>query len=97
MAIDDVHVYNPLTVGTVEEMIQPILNLYPNPNNGNFNLNVSNELVGKQYQVFDVKGSLVKQARIGSTQSQIELSNAQKGIYFLKIEGYAKAERIVVL
>ena len=97
MAIDDVHIYNPLTTSIKTVQPQKVFNLYPNPNNGNFNLNVSNELVGKQYQVFDVKGGLVKQARIGSTQSQIELSNAQKGVYFLKIEDYAKAERIVVL
>ena len=97
MAIDDVHFYNPLTVGAKEISIQEVFNLYPNPNNGNFNLNVSNELVGKQYQVFDVKGGLVKQARIDAPNSQIELSNAEKGVYFIKIEGYAKAERIVVL
>ena len=97
MAIDDVHIYNPLTTSVKTVPPQKVFNLYPNPNNGNFNLNVSNELVGKQYQVFDVKGGLVKQARIDAPNSQIELSNAEKGVYFIKIEGYAKAERIVVL
>ena len=98
MAIDDVHIYNPLTVGSKEISNQSTtIQLYPNPNSGNFNLNVSNKLVGKHYHVFDVKGGLVKQGRIDATNSQLELSNAKKGVYFMRIEGLAKAERIVVL
>ena len=96
-AIDDFEIYYANPVSVAENTIKSNVELYPNPNNGNFNLNVSNELVGKQYQVFDIKGGLVKQARIDTPNAQIELSHAEKGVYFIKIEGYAKAERIVVL
>ena len=96
-AIDDFEIYHANPVSVAENTIQSNVELHPNSNNGNFNLNVSNELVGKQYQIFDIKGGLVKQARIDAANSQIELSNAQKGVYFNKIEGYAKAERIMVL
>tara|TARA_B110000046_G_scaffold57595_1_gene64310 strand:- start:36488 stop:36622 length:135 start_codon:yes stop_codon:yes gene_type:complete len=43
-----------------------------------------------------MKGSLVQEARICSTQSQIELSNADKSIYFFKIVGTNEVMKLVV-
>jgi len=60
------------------------------------NLDVVEEQAGKQYQFFEIKGSIVKQSRISSILSQIELNNADKGIYFLKIEGVNKIEKLVI-
>lgn len=97
VGIDNVRVHTPISTSIKKRGNASTLHLSPNPNNGNFNLNVSNELVGKQYQVFDLKGGLVKQSRIDATNSQIELSSAKKGVYFMRIEGQSKAERIVVL
>jgi hypothetical protein len=54
IAIDDGHVYNLLMVGSKEIAIETKIQLYLNLNN--FNLNVSNELVGKQCQVLEVRG-----------------------------------------
>ena len=44
------------------------------------NLDVVEEQAGKQYQFFEIKGSIVKQSRISSILSKIELSNVNKGI-----------------
>jgi len=53
-------------------------------------------MIGKSYQIFDMKGSIIHEARIESTFSQIELSNANKGIYFFKIVGTNEVKKLVV-
>ena len=70
--------------------------LFPNPTNGSFNLKASTEIIGKHYQIFDLKGSIVKEARICATQSQIELINVNPGIYFFKIVGTNTVDKLVV-
>ena len=97
IAIDDVHIYNPLTVGVVDkEVAKTTFTLYPNPNNGNFNLKATSDIIGNNYQIFDIKGSLVQEDRISSTKSQIELGNAKKGVYFFKIVGTNEGKKWVV-
>ena len=97
VAIDDIRIYNPNTtsIPKLVEINNPFT-LYPNPNKGNFNLKVEKELVGKNYQIFDMKGSVVIQSRITSILSNIELKQVNKGVYFIKIEGVNKTEKMVV-
>ena len=96
MAIDDINIYNPLTTAIEKVKAQQSFALYPNPNDGNFNLEATSEIVGKNYQIFDMKGSIVQQAKISNTLSQIKLNNVNKGIYFLRIEGINKVEKLVL-
>jgi len=96
LAIDEINIFNPLTTSIAKAKTESTFTLYPNPNNGNFNLKATTEMVGKNYQIFDLKGSIIKEARIGNVQSQIELSNADKGIYFFKIVGTNEVKKLVV-
>ena len=95
-AIDDFNIrfINPVSLN--ENNKDHYITLSPNPNNGIFNLSVTNETVGKQYQIYDMKGAIVKEAIINSQLSQIELSEVKQGVYFIRIEGFSNAERIVV-
>jgi len=95
MVIDDIKVYR-TSVSIQENSLESAFQLYPNPNNGNFNLKATSEMIGKSYQIFDMKGSIIHEARIESTFSQIELSNANKGIYFFKIVGTNEVKKLVV-
>ncbi len=96
-AVDDFSVYyNAIPVSLHENTSNKTFNLYPNPNNGNFNLKATSGIIGKNYQIFDMKGSIIQEDRISSTQSQIELSNAGKGIYFFKIVGTNEVKKLVV-
>lgn len=59
------------------------VNVYPNPSNGIFTV-VSNTQSSK-IQVFNLVGSIVYSAQLNSLQTEIQLINQPKGIYFCKI------------
>lgn len=62
------------------------IEVYPNPSTGVFNLNLNN-IEAKTVEVYDVTGKIIKKIENKSiTQlTQIDLSNASNGIYFVKI------------
>jgi hypothetical protein len=57
--------------------------VYPNPNNGIFTV-VSNAQASK-IQVYNLIGEIVYTAQLSSLQTEIQLINQPKGIYFCKI------------
>ncbi|MBU8892949.1 MAG: T9SS type A sorting domain-containing protein [Bacteroidales bacterium] len=79
------------------------INIYPNPSNGIFNLEI-NGTENEQYKVniFDVIGSMVysRVYDIGiSTKEQIDISDHPKGMYFMSVEnnkGIVLSRKIIV-
>jgi hypothetical protein len=75
--------------------------LYPNPNNGSFNLQltaISNKVA---VNVYDMRGRLILNKQVqanGLVNEAIELTNAQAGIYLVTIEDGARkvTKKIVV-
>ena len=68
--------------------------LYPNPNNGEFNVSVP---VRVQVEVFTVNGTLVKALTIAQGNTPIRLENS--GIYFVRFtaeNGQATVKRVIV-
>ena len=69
-------------------------NLYPNPNNGTFNLNFDIINEGKvQLQLFDIRGRLIQEKiylkESGKFSKSVNFSKASKGLYLLKIKNEA--------
>ena len=70
-------------------------NLYPNPSNGNFNLQfetISTALV--KLQLFDLTGRLVREVQFSNVAARfsesISFKNTAKGLYLLKIKNGSK-------
>ena len=59
------------------------ISVYPNPSNGNVNINCNNNI--KSIQLFDVQGRLLETDLINQTNTVIDISGKSKGVYFLKI------------
>jgi hypothetical protein len=57
--------------------------IYPNPNSGVFTA-ISNTQSSK-IEVFNLVGKMVYQSQLNSLQTEIQLTNQPKGIYFCKI------------
>jgi hypothetical protein len=98
MAIDDFKIYDP-TITRINNEAQKSddkVLVYPNPNRGSFNLKVPLDLVGKQFYVYDMKGSLIFQARLENQLSRIDLSGLSKGICFIQIENNSKVHKVVI-
>ena len=62
-----------------------LLNVYPNPSSGLFQLDLTDELIGSTATIRDMSGRVVKNLRISNTNQQIEV-DGPSGIYFLQID-----------
>jgi uncharacterized delta-60 repeat protein len=82
-------------IGISEEVLSTI-NVYPNPTNDKFTLNVSNDLLGKGYVITDFSGRIISKGKINSLIQTIDVQEISKGAYFLQIDkSTTKAIKII--
>ena len=66
---------------------EPLVIIYPNPvNNGKLNF----DLLGNLYETFsihDITGKMVKNGQVESTRQTIDVSEINKGIFFIRFTG----------
>jgi uncharacterized delta-60 repeat protein len=72
-------------VGLSEEMAGNFL-LYPNPANDNLILESSNDMLGKEYNIFDFSGRIILKGKINAFTQKIEITNISNGSYLFQIE-----------
>lgn len=72
------------------------LNLYPNPNNGRFTIELKNGSV-KNIQVIDLSGRVVKTVVTDKDAEEINMESFTAGFYFVKVESNGVAEVIKVV
>lgn len=58
--------------------------VYPNPSNGIFTIEQDFYSETDMYQITDITGKAIATGELGDKQTQIDLSSAQSGVYFLK-------------
>jgi hypothetical protein len=73
------------TIGLEENAFDQIT-LYPNPNNGNFTLEVSEALIGKKVHIYDMQGRLLDQLELSTKLNYIEFTHYARGAYWLQID-----------
>ena len=91
-------------LGTNETMRDIGLNIFPNPNTGEFTLQLNKEMLNqvrhdRKICVYDVLGNCVLKQQINNSEiQQIDLSNTAKGIYIVEINtGREKINKKVVV
>jgi hypothetical protein len=62
------------------------VSIYPNPTNDNFTINVSNDLLGKNYQIADFAGRVIAQGKINSLIQIVDMQGVSNGSYLLQID-----------
>ncbi|MBA3705515.1 MAG: T9SS type A sorting domain-containing protein [Bacteroidetes bacterium] len=75
---------NSLFNGIEEKNIQEKFNISPNPSNGKFQLTL-NDLQSNAVEITDVLGKIIYKSEIKNTTTEINLSNAMPGIYFVRL------------
>lgn len=83
---------------SVNNPVNTLFNVYPNPTNGLFTIELSNNLTA-DITLFDATGKAVFKADTnGSNMLQIDASNLVQGVYLLQVnnEGTMHTERIIV-
>ena len=79
-----------ITINGIAEIVSAQIKVYPNPlQNGNWNLEVGENLLGSKVEVFDAEGRLVYQSEIRNQKSEIEM-NVARGVYMLRISSGTK-------
>ena len=59
--------------------------IYPNPNNGIFNISISPQIKNAIIEVYNSIGALVYKQEVENQENAIELSNQANGLYFVKV------------
>lgn len=87
------------TIGINDVAPAPVFSLIPNPNNGSFNIHISN-LSQADYtvSVTDMLGQQVYSSAVHSTDQSIHLDNANSGVYSVTIESksYRETRKVVI-
>ncbi len=70
----------------IEEAEKIQLIIYPNPTIDNFTMNVSNDLLGKNYVIADFSGRVIAQGKINSLFQIVNMQGVSNGSYLLQID-----------
>jgi hypothetical protein len=82
--IDDITFPRTCYITKVEEVVAPKANaIYPNPTSGSFNIELAEE---SNVTVFNALGQVVRHLEKAAGNQQIDLSEAPKGLYFVRIQ-----------
>ena len=84
-----------VNLSSVEELIGDFLEIYPNPTLENSIIEVSENLIGKEFKLQDFAGRVVMNGQIDSYKTQLILSNIAPGTYYLKVDDCPIAKKIV--
>jgi acylphosphatase len=89
--LQDVSIYNFINENPIK--------IYPNPNEGVFNVSVSKELsTYSNLLIFNAFGQFIYEEKLNDINTIIDVSSLAKGIYFVKISSlsYSKIERLIL-
>ena len=85
IALDDFELIDTATAVGLNENFLTALRVYPNPSKGNFNIDLGSTVENAQIAVMDINGRIVYENVITTSTTQVDLSNVEKGVYFLQI------------
>jgi hypothetical protein len=88
--IDDITFPHACIITNVEERVRPKTNaIYPNPTTGSFTMELVEE---SNISIFNALGQVVRRLDNVSGNQQIDLSNAPKGLYYVRIQSGSNIE-----
>jgi plastocyanin len=78
-------IVNPSSLNVKENKPELNFSLYPNPTNGVFNVNLNSSVDVSKIEVYNLLGEVVYNTNVVTAKTTIDLSNNERGIYFVKI------------
>lgn len=94
----EVYVDRDVSVENIEN--NKTFKIYPNPNNGNFNLEIKSGSASEySYSITDISGKQITEAQIGVISGThveaIQLNNLSSGFYFVKVRSNNSTEKVL--
>jgi hypothetical protein len=62
------------------------VNIYPNPNSGEFEISISENLLGTGYYITDYLGNRISRGILNKIQNDITIEELASGVYFLQLD-----------
>ncbi|MDX2360997.1 MAG: T9SS type A sorting domain-containing protein [Crocinitomicaceae bacterium] len=84
----------------VEEFIEDdisLINIYPNPNSGNFIISVDASIIGKQYELVDNLGRILHKGRLEQSSNTIDQVDLVQGSYYIQVEESTISIKFIVV
>ena len=87
--------YGISTLALAKNQMKNDFKIYPNPTNGNFNIEVDENLIGSKVVVYNLLGQKIKDFKLNATTTN---QTVNKGIYLLEIEkdGNKTTKKLIV-
>jgi len=73
------------SVGIKENVGNYVIEIYPNPSNGNFYIESSKLIENRRIEIYNSLGVLVQEETVDQNISHVYLSGYPRGLYFLKV------------
>ena len=67
---------------------EELMNIYPNPSNNIFKIQITNDLIGSELEILSIDGKLMHSMAIIDSKFNIDLSNYFNGLYILRINHF---------
>ena len=81
----------------VSESVSEILNIYPNPSNGTFELNITEQQKGITIKIFSAGGKLVVENQLNNYQNSIEIkTDLTPGVYSLQVPELNVSKKLII-
>ncbi|MBK8724383.1 MAG: T9SS type A sorting domain-containing protein [Saprospiraceae bacterium] len=71
------------------------MKIFPNPTNNAIQITGNPSINNKNFTITDILGKTVKSGKINNPDDKIDLSDFNSGAYYLKIEDYLNAFKII--
>ncbi len=96
LAIDNIMI-SPNSITSVKKMIVTSnFSIYPNPNHGTFQIELSEDLIGEEYYIYNLSGQSIRSGNFKNRNEPLDISNEKAGIYFLQVPNKGINKKVVV-
>ena len=75
------------TVSAVDDLLNPEINIYPNPSTGKFYVEVGESFkINTKIEVFNLIGMKVFETLVRDSKTELDLSTMKQGIYYVRVD-----------
>jgi hypothetical protein len=78
----------------LENSLDNDVSIYPNPSNGNMTIEVQENLIGAEAEVYSYDLKRIQSFRIEKQRSNIQIE--KPGLYFIRIEGQSGMQKVII-
>tara|TARA_B000000475_G_C15640844_1_gene301523 strand:- start:177 stop:467 length:291 start_codon:yes stop_codon:yes gene_type:complete len=95
--MEEAEIYVDNCAGIYDKSI-PDFKISPNPNNGEFEINLSYIRENTSIEILDLNGKLVYQTRLNNKSHSININSISRGIYLISLieNGKRKTKKLII-